>query len=144
MVRPSGQRTEDAEAGLDINVVFTSVTATIEALRKAAQLAKQLSARVVLLAPQVIPYPLALESPPVLLDWNKRRFHLIAAQSPIETQVQIYLCRDREQTLQTVLKPRSIVVVGGSRRRVWWPTKENRLARFLRHAGHQVIFAEVG
>lgn len=129
-----------AEASLNIHVVFTTVDATLLALRKAAHLASRLAARVTLIVPQVVPYPLPLESPPVLLDWNERRFRLITEESPVETTVQIYLCRDRGQTLCGALKPGSLVVLGGRKR--WWPTAESRLARRLRKAGHEVIFTE--
>ena len=57
------------------------------------------------MVPQVVPYPLPLESPPVLIDWNERRFRVIADESPVETTVRIYLCRDRLETLTAVLKP---------------------------------------
>ena len=123
---------------LHVTVVFTSVEATIAALRKAGDLASRLSACITLLVPQLVPYPLPLTSPPVLLDFNERRFRVIAAGSPIETSVHIYLCRDRWETVTGVLKPHSLVVVGGRRR--WWPTAETRLANRLRQAGHEVIF----
>ena len=103
-------------------------------------MASSLSARVTLLVPQVVPYPLPLETPPVLVDFSERRFRLIACQSPVETRVRIFLCRDRFEILNSVLSPRSLVVVGGRRR--WWPTAERRLARKLRGAGHEVIFTE--
>ena len=90
-----------------------------------------------LVAPQVVPYPLPLTSPPVLLDWNERRLRVIANQSAVETIVRIYLCRDCWQALAQVLRPHSLVVVGGRER--WWPTREGRLARRLRRAGHEVI-----
>jgi hypothetical protein len=81
-----------------------------------------------------------LQSPPVLLDWNERRFKVIAEQSLVETTVHLYLCRDREATLLKTLRPHSLVVLGGPKR--WWPNAEKRLARKLRHAGHEVIFTE--
>jgi hypothetical protein len=34
----------------------------------------------------------------------------------------------------------SIVVLGGRKR--WWPTREKKLARQLRRAGHEVVFKE--
>jgi hypothetical protein len=64
----------------------------------------------------------------------------LAGESPIKTTVHVYLCRDRVATLRAVLKPHSLVVIGG--RRTWWPTSEKRLARQLRRSGHQVVFAE--
>jgi hypothetical protein len=136
----SPQRPDDRR--LNIDVVFTSVEATLTALRKAGNLANRLGARITLLVPQVVPFPRPLESPPVLLEWNERRFRVIAEQSPVETRVQLYLCRDRVETLCAALEPHSLVVVGGRKR--WWPTSETRLAARLRRAGHEVVFAELG
>ena len=113
---------DETESRLNIAVVFTSVEATLVALRKAGALANRLSGRITLVVPQVVPYPLPLTSPPVLLDWNERRFRVIASESPVETTVLIYLCRDRLETLLAVLSPRSLVVIGGRKR--WWPTAE--------------------
>ena len=103
-------------------------------------MAGSLNGRIKLVAPQIVPYHLPLESPPVLLDFSEHRLREIATESPVETTVQIYLCRDSWETLKTVLAPHSLVVVGGKRR--WWPTKEEKLARRLRRAGYEVIFAE--
>jgi hypothetical protein len=130
----------ETESRLNVAVIFTSVQSTLAALKKAGALANRLSGRITLVVPQVVPYPLPLTSPPVLVDWNEKRFRVIAGQSPVETTVQIYLCRDRLETLTAVLSPRSLVVVGGPKR--WWPTAEKRLARTLRRAGHEVIFTE--
>ncbi len=126
---------------LNISVIFTSVRTTLAALKKAGTLASNLGARVTLLVPQVVPYPIPLESPPVLLDWSERRFHAIANESPVETVVRLYLCRDSFQTLINALSPKSVVLIG--RRRRWWPlTNERRLAGRLRRAGHEVILTE--
>jgi hypothetical protein len=130
----------ETESRLNVAVIFTSVQSTLAALKKAGALANRLSGRITLVVPQVVPYPLPLTSPPVLLDWNEKRFRVIASESSVETTVQIYLCRDRLETLTAVLSPRSLVVVGGRKR--WWPTAEQRLARRLRRAGQEVIFTE--
>jgi len=140
-LHPARQGTAETDPRLNIAVIFTSVQSTLAALRKAGALATSLGAGITILAPQVVPYPLPLESPPVLLDWNERRFHVIASQSPVETIVRLYLCRDGIETLKNVLSPRSLVVIGG--RNPWWPfTREKAIARQLRRAGHEVIFTE--
>jgi len=128
------------EASLHITVVFTSVEATLEALREAGVLADRLGGQIDLVVTQVVPYPLPLSSPPVLLEWSERRFRVMAADSPVETKVRIYLCRDRLEALVAKLREHSVVVVGGRKR--WWPTAETRLARALRKVGHEVIFKE--
>jgi hypothetical protein len=132
-----------ADQKLNISVVFTSLESTLAALKEAGNLASSLGERIKLVVPQVVPYPLPLETPPVLLEFSENRFRLMASESPVETTVQIYLCRDRLETLTSVLKPGALVVVGGRRRRwPWWPTKDERLARKLRRTGCEVLFKE--
>ena len=138
--RPRPPRHDESKHRLEVAVVFTSATPTIAALKKAGALADKLGARINMVVPQIVPYPLPLESPPVLLDFSERRFREIAMESPVETNVRIYLCRDRLETLKSVLAPGSLVVIGGRKR--WWPTREKRLAQQLRRAGHEVIFTE--
>ena len=137
---PAHAAAAHSESKLNIAVVFTSIHATLTALKRAGALAASLGARITLLVPQIVPYPLPLESPPVLLDFTERRFRLIADESPVETVVRIYLCRDGWDTVSTELSAHSLVVVGGRRR--WWPTRAERLAGKLSRAGHEVIFAE--
>ena len=138
--QPSRPAVEEGSQKLNVAVVFTSVEATLTALREAGTLASSLGAQITLLVPQVVPYPLPLESPPVLIDFNERRFQVIAGESQVEVSVQVYLCRDPFETLTSVLKPGSIVVLGGRKR--WWPTKDELLARQLRRAGYEVFFKE--
>ena len=132
--------TRETSPRLNINVVFTSVDATLAALKEAGRLADRLAACITLVVLQIVPYPLPLKTPPVLIEFNERRFRIIASESPVETTVHIYLCRDPLETLPGVLQPHSVVVLGG--RRSWWPTAEQRLARKLRRVGHEVILTE--
>jgi len=138
---PETEAPREGDTRLGLVVVFTSVDSTIHALRKAGALAGRLRARITLVVPQVVPYPLPLASPPVLLDFSERRFCAIAAESPVETTVRLYLCRDCVETLSSVLAPSSLIVIGA--RKSWWPTREKRLVRRLRQAGHEVIFTEM-
>ena len=138
--RPAQHIGEETDQKLNIAVVFTSVASTLAALKEAGNLASSLGARIKLLVPQVVPYPLPLETPPVPVEFNENRFRVMASESPVETSVQIYLSRDRFETLTSVLKPGSIVVLGGRKR--WWPTKDESLARQLRRAGYEVLFTE--
>jgi hypothetical protein len=137
---PERQTTGGGEPRLNISVVFTSVDATLAALRTAGRLASCLGGRITLVVPEVVSYQLPLNKPPVLHDWNERRFRVLAAESLVATTVRFYLCRDRDETLARVLKPHSLVVIGAKRR--WWPTSESRLARRLRKLGHEVILTK--
>jgi hypothetical protein len=137
---PKRPREENADERLNLAVIFTSVESTLAALKEAGNLANQLSARIMLVVPQVVPYSVPLERPPVLVEFSENRFRVLAGRSPVETRVHICLCRDRFQALASVLKPGSIVVLGGKKR--WWPTKDKHLGHRLRRAGYEVIFKE--
>jgi hypothetical protein len=124
---------------LEVNVVFTEAKATMGALKVAGVLAKDLRAKIRLLAPQAVPFGFPLESPPVAVDHTEKLLLDLASQGmqgPIETTVHLYLCRDRLDTLGQVLKPNSLVIVGG---KSWWPNDASYLARMLRSIGHHVI-----
>jgi hypothetical protein len=138
--QPSRPSVEEVGQRLNIAVVFTSVDSTLAALKEAGNLARRLGARITIVVPQVVPYALPLENPPVPVEFNENRFRVMASKSPVETSVHIYLCRDRFQTLTSVLKAGSIVVLGGRKR--WWPTRDEVLARQLRRAGYEVLFTE--
>jgi len=130
---------------LEVVVVHTAIPATLVALKTAATLAKGLSARIRLLVPQVVPYPLPLEAPPVPVSFTERKFRTVAEASAVETMVEIVLCRDIDSALDNLLPQRSLVVLGGCRRS-WWKgarTSAGRgLARRLRSRGHQVVISD--
>ncbi len=134
---PPGER----DHRLHVAVVFTSLNATIKALRRAVDLAARLRTCLTLVVVQTVPFPLPLASPPVLLDFSEKRLREIASGTPADIRVHLYLCRDRTEALKLALKPSSLVVLGGRKR--WWPTAEWRLATKLRRAGHEVIFTEM-
>src|SRR6185295_14617160 len=69
--QPERPSTTETEQKLSIAVIFTSVECTLAALKEAGILATSLGARITLLVPQVVPYPLPLASPPVLLEFNE-------------------------------------------------------------------------
>ncbi len=52
---------------------------------------------VTLIVPQVVPYPLPLNSPPVPRDFTERHFRVLADECSVETTVRIYLCRDLDE-----------------------------------------------
>ena len=78
---PARHAGDDADQKLNIAVVFTSVASTLTALKEAGNLASDLGARIMLVVPQVVPYPLPLDTPPVLIEFNENRFRVMASQS---------------------------------------------------------------
>jgi hypothetical protein len=129
---------ERAEGGrkLDLKVIFTDLPRTAAALATARAMARGLGARITVLMAQVVPYPLPLASPPIPVEFTRRQIESVAAGE--NTTVEILLCRDRLQTIQQALPPDSLVIVG-TRKWLWWPSWERKLARALRHDGRRVL-----
>jgi hypothetical protein len=125
---------------LEVTVVFTKVPATLKALKMAAELAHNLNARIRLLVPQVVPYPLPLEKPEVSAEFHRKRLQTLAPHGSIDTRIELWLCRDRFDALSRALEPDALVVMGV--RPTWWPTAEKALVRKLRRKGHEVILVD--
>jgi hypothetical protein len=122
---------------LELHVVFTDLASTLAALASASELARDLNARITIVAAQVVPYPLPLTDPPVPVAFTERVLLEAASAQTVDTRVDFYLCRDRRQAIRGALKRDSLVVIGGRKR--WWPTGEESLARVLKRDGHRVI-----
>jgi hypothetical protein len=144
--RPPEELGEGPDRPLDIVVLHLSDSSTLRALKTARTLASELSARVHLLAPHIVPYPLSLNAPQVPVSFTANRLREIAAEAGVEVTVDIVLCRDLMTTLSVVLKPHSLIVTGEHRPR-WrafqWLDRECRLAQRLRKLGHQVLSADL-
>jgi hypothetical protein len=129
----------DAHPELEIFVIFTDHSGTLAALRMADHLGEKLDARLRLLMLYEVPYTLPLTKPAVPVEFLKGQIYALASKIPVDIAAHIYLCRDKCRTVRLILKPRSIVILGGRKR--WWSV-EQKLARVLKKDGHHVIFAE--
>ena len=128
------------EPKLNVHVVFTTLDGAKTAFRLAGKLARDLGARVTVLAAQVVPYPLPLERPPIAIEFTERALLRMVSEEEVETAIEVRLCRDSGETIREALAPESVVVM--SRRRRWWPMREWMLAWRLRRDGHHVIYAD--
>ena len=136
-----GLTEKPVQKSLEVSVIFTNVAGTEAALEMAKRLAKELGARVQLLMPYEVPYALHLEEPQVPAEFLATRLRDLATHAGMEIDANLYLCRDRVRTLRHVLRPNSLVIVGGKKR--WWPTPEQRMERALSQDGHIVVFTEL-
>ena len=126
---------------LEVNVIFTDPQATVTALKTAGSLARDLGACIRVRAAIAVPYGLPLDKPPVSVRFTEGLLSDLVCRLELDTfepSVHLYLCRDQVETLVQVLRPNSLVVIGG--RKHWWPTAERRMARALRSKGHRVVF----
>ena len=75
-------------------------------------------------------------------EFTGNRIRAILSQYPIEADidVEVCLCREKLNAAISVLKPHSLILIGGRTR--FWPTEEYRLARGLRRRGYEVVFVE--
>jgi hypothetical protein len=132
---------------LDLKVIFTDLPKTAAALTTARTMARGLRARITLIATQVVPYPLPLAAPDVPVEFTGRMLESIAiADDDADTSIEIYLCRDRIETIRGALPPDSVVIVGAQKRH-WWPSWssscDRQLTRMLRHDGQRVLVVTV-
>jgi len=128
---------------LDLQVIFTDLPKTAAALATARTMARGLGARITLMVARVVPYPLPLAEPDVPVEFTERLLESLAGQTDnADTVVEIYLCRDRSETIRRAVPPDSLVIVGAPKRR-WWPagwiTWEHSLARVLRRDGRRLV-----
>ncbi len=138
------------QASLQLNVIFTGQSATRAALRKAAELAGGLDALVRVIVLKAVPFPLPLDTPPVAIEFDGERMQDFVSENCDDASVLMCYCRDEAdgilQLLETdldSLRSRSIVVIAG-RKRHWFPTKAQQIARKLEEAGHRVVFVDSG
>jgi hypothetical protein len=126
---------------LEVNVIFTDPQATVVAFKTAGSLARDLGACIRLRAAIAVPYALPLDKPLVSVPFTERLLSDLVCRLELgtfEPSVHLYLCRDQIETLLQVLRPNSLVVIGG--RKHWWPAAERRMAKALRSKGHRVVF----
>jgi hypothetical protein len=128
----------DGRLELEIFVIFTDHSGTLAALRMADRLGEELDARLRLLMLYEVPYALPLTRPAVPVEFLEEDLRALASKVPTDIAAHTYLCRDKRRTLHLILKPGSIVILGGKKR--WW-SAGRKLARVLKKNGHHVIFA---
>jgi hypothetical protein len=124
-----------------VYVIATRFDGTRAALAAAIPLARGSRARLVVLVPQIVPYPLAVDGPADATVFVERRYCDLVHEMDGEAEIKIFLCRTPNDVLR-VIPPASTVVVGGASGSVL-PSREERLTRRLTHLGHRVIFAPI-
>jgi len=135
--QPKTARIVSPAEQLIVTVLHTTPEETAGALEAAVALVESLTAKIRVIAIQVVPFPLDLMKPPVPLAFAEEKLRSVAASAGVHVEVEVYSCRDREETLLRILPPHSVVAIGT--RRHWFRTKEPHLARLLRRNGHEVI-----
>jgi hypothetical protein len=127
---------------MTVHVITTTIAGTRAALLAAVPLARGSHARLVILTPQVVPYPLSLAEPVDSSAFAVERYRRVVRELDGDAQIRVCICRQPDDVLWRLLPARATVVVGGPAG--WWrASREERLARRLAHRGHHVIFAAI-
>jgi hypothetical protein len=121
-------------------VPFTTPELTRAALRHAG-VCSDLDVHVALVDIQVVPFPCSLDLPPVDQKFSRRRLAELLKETNLPGRAAVLYTRDWLEGFKRVLEPGSLVVLATKRR--WWPTREEKLARALIKAGHQVMLLPV-
>jgi len=125
-----------------IYAIATEFEGTRAALTAAIPLARGSRARLVVLVPQVVPYPLPVDGPVDSTALAGRRFRDLVDELEGVAEVRICLCRDADDVIGLALPAQATVVIGGAAGS-WRTTADERLARRLTHLGLHVIFAPI-
>ncbi len=124
---------------LSFTVLFTTLSGTINALRKATCLAHQLGAEVRILVLQIVPFPSPVDEPRMDAQSRYRQLRSFCEQERIEARIDVRWCRDPCSCIHDAFLPQSLVLIGGQQS--WWHlTAKKRLADKLKQAGHHVVF----
>jgi hypothetical protein len=132
-----GQRADSIRTDA-VYVVFTSIEATMAALRVGHTLAEAMGVPLTVIHLRMVPYPLAVDAPTGISPLETETFLARIRREGIDLRVRVYLCRNYQQTIPLAFKPHSLIVMAAQPR--WWPTRLERYRRALETAGHAVVF----
>ena len=123
-----------------IVIPYTTPELTKAALRHAA-VCSDLDVHVCLVDVQIVPFPCTLHQPPVDRKFSECRLNHLLKESGLPGRGAVVYTRDWLEGFRKVLEPGSLVILASKKR--WWKTREEKLARTLMKAGHDVMFLPV-
>jgi len=121
-------------------IPYTTPELTRAALRHAG-VCSDLDVHVNLVDIQVVPFPCPLDQPPINKEFSEQRLVELLKEAGLPGRAALLYTRDWLEGFRQMLEPGSLVVLATRRR--WWPTREEKLARTLTKAGHQVMLLPV-
>lgn len=130
---------------IPVSVVFTNIEGTLAALNAAAHLSVGLGAQIVVLATEVVSFRYLAQGLSDSLGFFQRLCEALVNECRLQdVSIEVHLCRDQVECLKSVLRPRSIVLIGARRR--WWPWRERGLQRALKQRGFDalLVYAKPG
>ncbi len=135
----------DGESGdarpIRLMVPYTDPAATRWALATVGALANGLETSIALVAVQVLPFPAPFYCPSSVHAHLEQQLTELAGECAVPIDVTVVLARDPEEGYLEMLDPGMTVLIATRRR--WWRTREEKLARALKRAGHKVVLVKL-
>jgi hypothetical protein len=126
--------------GVPIHVVATTLSATSDALRVAAPLAKALESRIHVIAARQMPSEWSFDQQSAPVQAFAHDIMKLPEVATTPAHVLPCVCRRLSDVVQ-LLAPHAIVVIAGPSYR-WWPSPEKRLADVLTGRGCHVLIVQ--
>src|SRR5262249_29351427 len=124
----AGALTADSQP--TIHVFATTFDGTRAALAAAVPLARGSSAKLVLIVPRIVPYPLELDAPCESTTFVVKQYAAAIERLGGNATIDVCACRRLDDIVTRVVAAGSTIVVGGPVGR-WLTTPEERLANRL-------------
>ena len=126
-----------------IQVIATTPDGTRAAIETAVPLAKGCGALLVVIVPNVVPYPSAADAIGDAAEVAAERYRRSIEDLGGRARVRVYLCPTLDDLIAHAIERDATVIVGGPTGR-WRMSPEERFANRLSRDGHRVIFAATG
>jgi hypothetical protein len=136
-----GRITADSQP--TIRVFATTVEGTRAALATAVPLSKGSAAKLVLIVPRIVPYPLELDAPCESTTFLVKQYTAAIERLGGRATIDVCMCRRLDDVVSRIVAAQSTVVVGGRVGR-WLTSPEERFANRLSQHGVPVVFAASG
>lgn len=131
---------ENKSGVLWVTIPYTTTELTQAALRHAG-VCTDLGVRVLLIDVQVVPYPCAIDRPPLNREYSSCRLRRLLEESGLQGDPVVLYARDWVEGFGRALKPGTLVIIATKTR--WWQTREKRLARALSAADREVMLLPI-
>jgi len=127
-----------------IHVLATTPLDTRAALATASRLAGGPGGMLRVIVSQVVSYGLNVTNPANDVTSVADAYRAMASRMGIAVDVRLCVCRRKSDVYRVLLPQRSVIVMGGRRRRWPWSNTTDRTARTLEYLGHRVLVVEHG
>src|SRR5262245_45176166 len=126
-----------------VQVIATTIEGTSAALEMAVPLAAGSNARLVVIVPHLVSYPIEAATPIESTRLFAKRYEELAERLGAQARVEVVLCRRLEHLVDQLIDRDATIVIGGPVGR-WITSPEERFANLVSSRGRRVILVASG